>query len=83
MKMTFAIYTIGVDEDEDFVDNLTQAHKKFNKEHQQGRARVEGPYGWAKRKFTLLRTAWREREENLDDLVKLSLGLYNVTRRGL
>jgi len=73
----------GVDLDEDYVEKITQANKKFNKQHQEARARVESPYGWAKNKFATLRTAWRESDDHLDDMMLFTFGLHNVTINGL
>ena len=74
---------LGVDEDCDYVDNITKANQKYNSDHQDARARVENPFGWAKEKFPLLDSAWRESVEHLDHMMLFSFGLYNVIRRGL
>lgn len=73
----------GVDVDEDYVEHITNTNKKFNKQHQEARARVESPYGWAKHKFVTLQSAWRESDEHLDDMMLFAFGLHNVVIRGL
>lgn len=63
--------------DADVVDELTNAHQSFNRDHQGVRSRVETPYAWISNTFKAL-SLWRETEEQLDYLVHIALAVHNM-----
>ena len=74
--------TPGVDSDEDYVERITQANLEFNEQHQKARE-LDNPYEWAITIFGSLRSAWRESDEHLDDMMMFTFGLCNVIINGL
>jgi len=64
---------------EDEVDHVTNVQQAFNHIHQQARARVETPFGWAKNKFPALQKAWAEPKAQQDYLVLFAFALRNST----
>lgn len=67
----------GVVEETDEVDIITAQQEKFNRGHQQSRARVETPFGWVTNHFKSLDLPWAESQLQQDFMITFAFGIRN------
>ena len=62
----------------DRIPKLTKKEQRYNNAVHKARARMEDFFGRIKTMFTSLREPWGERDEQMDFLVRIAIGIYNT-----